>query len=234
MFLISFLISLSFSKPNKLILQDFLLGEWNLVESKQNSLTQSTPAYTAEFHKNSQGSIDGSIWSDTISEIGELPDFDQFEIAQIQIHFLSELHGSIFNLKKEKEVLSEFIFHPINMGKSLMTHLTINKTFSIQISLQNSTYFQIFLTDNKNGISSELYALRATPTKITKQQTYYKYLLIGAAVLVSLQAISWSILKICKRSIDKKIEEERENTVIDLDKYCELLSEKAKSKDKTD
>ncbi|OHT00492.1 hypothetical protein TRFO_32807 [Tritrichomonas foetus] len=233
--LLFFFLNLISSMANMQI-RDFIIGEWDVIEAEPEKIKQQglKPTYSVEFHPNPvTGFIDGSIWNDTINSTDVLG-IEDFEVAQLEIEFLTDFNGRIFSLQPKREFMTDFTFQPANMGLSLVTKGKINKNYSFQLSLTNGTFFQMYITSSLSSKVDNLYIVRTAKIATPSTGNKYKILLYIGLIIVLIQIILWIALKCCRSSLDKKISMVQENTVIDLDKYGEYLKQQNSSKSKQD
>lgn len=231
MILINVLLITIYSLNKEAPLLDIIPGEWDIVVGSQTARKNVFSPYSAEFHINPLTShLDGSVWINNNSSDTFL-DLEDSEIAQLEIEFQTPLSGQIYNRKPKKSLMTKFDFKPSNFGLSLVTRGKINDDYSFQFTLSNGTFFQIFIMSSKSSKVLEFYALRMAKPKASSP--YSKQIKIAAIVLVSLiliQIIIWSVFKCCKSSIENKLAQQQESTVIDLDRYSEYLKEQEKLK----
>ena len=226
-----FFISLIFSL-GKQPLMDFIIGEWDVYGNKMDQIRdRNSSLYSVALNRNmSTNFIECSIWNNTV-DLRNPAKIDNFEVAQLEVEFLTEYTGRIFSYSNKRNFMTDFSFDQSNFGLILSTKGKINKHYSFQLSLMNGTFFQLLITSTKSSEVKQFFAFRAIKAPIPKSGTGLSLILYVGVIIVLLQAVLWISLKCCKSSMDKKLAFAQENSIIDLDKYSEMMQRKKEKKD---
>jgi hypothetical protein len=198
-------------------LSALLLGEWSGI-LRRNSLRFPVPftRFTIEFHPKSDGIItEGSLWRDDLNSTDILP-IEHFLFSHFEVEFDSELTGQVFKFQSGRSLLTKFEIRPFISGDAAYTKLTFARSWWIDLTLYNGSYFTAVLSAKESSGTAEYSIARANVPIAKPERRFGKWSVIGG-IVIGIQIIVFWGLKRYNASLTQQLDDLKSQVVIDLD-----------------
>lgn len=133
-------------------------------------------------------------------------------------------------MRPNRALLTTFDFVSAGYSGENITRAKLDNGLSIQVNYVNETAFTAIVAVKSSPVVREYTISKAVVGKAPNGNKLRFWMWVAVTVVV-IQVLLWLLFKACRSSVTSRIDDMRENMVIDLDSYGDHLKQLKQKKD---